>query len=283
MMKASLHTRMAGFALAVFAAALLTACFLAPGHFVSTLDIRKEGQFTFTYAGEIHMLPLSKMASEAEDTFTAAPCYDEDSGETRECTASETASQRKEWDDGAQQRETKRKEEAKQMGAFLGGIDPSDPKAADELAARLRRQKGWKRVDYKGNGLFDVDFAITGRIDHDFAFPTIERFPMANPFVQLALREDGSLRIDAPAFTSNPADPMRMMGMGKSGADEGDGSPPPELAGTFTITTDAAILANNTDEGPQPATTGQMLAWTIGGGQMGQVTAAPTALLKLLR
>lgn len=281
MMKASSYTRMAGFALAIFAAALVTACFLAPGRFVSTLDVRKEGQFTFTYAGEIHMLPLSKMAVEAEDTFTATPCYDDESGETRECTASETASQRKEWDDGAQQREAKRKEEAKQMGAFLGGIDPSDPKAAEELAARLRRQKGWKRVDYKGNGLFDVDFAITGRIDHDFAFPTIERFPMANPFVQLALREDGTLRIDAPAFGVNPIDPMRMMGMGKSASNGDNGPPMPQLDGTFTITTDAAIMANNTDEGPQPATTGQMLAWTIGGARMGQMTAAPTALLKL--
>lgn len=283
MTNASMHTRMAGLALALFATALLTACFLAPGRFVSTLDVRKEGQFTFTYAGEIHMLPLSKMAADAEDTFSAAPCYDEDSGETRDCTAKETASQRKEWEEGAESRETKRKEEAKQMGAFLGGIDPSDPKAADELATRLRRQKGWKRVDYKGKGMFDVDFAITGRIDHDFAFPTIERFPMANPFVQLALREDGTLRIDAPAFSANPTDPMRMMAMGKSGADEGDGSSLPELAGTFTITTDAAILANNTDEGPEPGTTGQMLAWTIGGAQMGQVKAAPTALLKLAR
>jgi hypothetical protein len=74
---------------------------------------------------------------------------------------------------------------------MLGGMGPSSPHAAEEFAQRLRRQAGWKRVDYKGDGLFEVDFAIEGRLDHDFTFPTIERFPMANQFVQVALRSDG--------------------------------------------------------------------------------------------
>ena len=41
---------------------LLAACLLSPGRFASTLDIRQDGHFTFTYKGEIYMLALSKMS-----------------------------------------------------------------------------------------------------------------------------------------------------------------------------------------------------------------------------
>jgi hypothetical protein len=68
------------------------------------------------------------------------------------------------------------------MKAMLGGLDPSDPKAAEELAARLRRQAGFKSVVYKGNGLYEVDFAVSGQLSHDFAFPTIEKMPQITPF-----------------------------------------------------------------------------------------------------
>jgi hypothetical protein len=40
-------------ALALAAPFLLASCFLSPGKFVSTLDIRKDRSFTFTYVGEI--------------------------------------------------------------------------------------------------------------------------------------------------------------------------------------------------------------------------------------
>ena len=277
--------RIASILFAVLATALLSACFLAPGRFVSALDIRKDGQFTFSYTGEIHMLALSKLAEDAAEEFKQDPCIDDESGEERDCTRSEIAEQKKLWEAGRQERAEQRKRDAEQMRVLLGGIDPSDPKAADQLVERLRRQEGWKRVDYKGNGLFDVDFSVTGKLTHDFAFPTIERFPMANPFVQLSLRRDGAVRLDAPAFAANPADPMRMMMLGNAAGLDGDDSKPnlPETSGTFTLTTDGAILANNTDEGPQLATTGKQLSWTIGGSPMGNTPAAPMALVQLNR
>jgi len=49
------------------------------------------------------------------------------------------------------------------------------------------------------------------------------------------------------------------------------------LDGTFTITTDGAILANNTDEGPAAGTTGKQLSWKI----TRRTTAAPMALIQL--
>ncbi|MEJ5975579.1 hypothetical protein WG901_02955 [Novosphingobium sp. PS1R-30] len=255
---------------------LLSACLFAPGKFTSTLDLRKDGQFSFAYTGEIHMLALSKLAEEANkapESFTAETCYKDDSFDERPCTEEDLAKQKQAWEEEQARSAEKRRQDAQSMRAILGGIDPSSPKAAEELAARLRRQAGWKRVDYKGDGLFDVDFAISGRLDHDFTFPTIERFPMANAFVQIALRNDGTVRIDAPGFApASGGEPFRSM-MGAK-----DNAPPVSQAdGTFTVRTDGTILANNTDEGPQTDPAGQKLDWAVNL----RTPAAPTALIKL--
>lgn len=264
----------------------LTGCMFSPGKFVSNLDVRQDGAFSFSYAGEIHLLVLSKLAQMGrggtDADFTPQPCNAEGSGEERSCTEAEVNRQKAEWAEQRAQAENRRKRENEQMKAILGGIDPSDPKAAEELAGRLRRQAGWRKVDYKGDGLFEVDFAIAGRIDHDFAFPTIERFPSANAFVTVSRRADGSLRIDAPAFGAvGGMEPWKSMmrGAAMEGAERSDGKaaqfPLPD--GRFTITTDAAVLANNTEAGPETDLRGTRLAWTV----TPRSDAAPMALLRL--
>jgi hypothetical protein len=124
-----------------------------------------------------------------------------------------------------------------------------------------------------------VDFAITGRLDHDFVFPTIERLPQANAFVTLVRRSDGSVRIDAPGFTAGTGgDPFRsMMRMAAMEGEQKDMPKVPELAGTFTVTTDAEVLANNTEDGPEAMTTGKQLRWTINT----RTEQAPTALVRV--
>jgi len=254
----------------------VSACLLMPGRFTSDLDIRKDGTFKFSYVGEIHMLALSKMAAGSKtDTFKPTPCYGDDGMEERPCTKDETAQQKKDWDESQKLSAESRKREAESMKAVLGGIDPSNPKAAEELAQRLRRQAGWRKVVYKGDGLFDVDFAIQGRLDHDFIFPTIERFPLANSFVLIAVRQDGTVRIDAGGFgPASSGEPYRGM-MGALDEDKAEGMP--EVDGKFTIRTDGQILANNTDEGPQADPAGQKLDWAVNL----RTPAAPTALIKL--
>jgi len=271
-----------GAVLAVLTLAL-SACLLAPGKFTSDLDIRKDGSFTFAYVGEIHMLALSKLADmdgKSNEPFKPTPCYKEDGFEERPCTAQETAKQKQEWEDARKQSADNRKRESESMKAMLGGIDPSNPRAAEELAQRLRRQAGWRKVEYKGDGLFNVDFAISGKLDHDFVFPTIERFPMANSFVLIAVRQDGTVRVDAPGFgPASGSEPYRgLMQMGAT--DDKSASPssaPVSPDGVFTLRTDGAILANNTDEGPQPDAKGQKLQWGVNV----RTPAAPTALIKL--
>lgn len=279
-------TRRAVTALAAALALLLGGCLLLPGKFASTLDLRQGGAFTYTYEGEIHLLALSKLArmgEKAGDEFVAEACIDDDFDD-RQCTAEELAGHRKAWAEGAAERKAKKEQEAAAARAMLGGIDPADPAAAEELAARLRRQAGWKRVEHKGDGLFDVSFTLSGRIDHDFHFPTMEGFPMANFFVAITRRADGTVRVDAPGFapqaSGNPFQGM-MAGMGgvpMPGEDGGPAGPAlPKIEGTFTITTNGEILANNTDQGPVAGTAGKSLSWKISP----RTKAAPTALIRV--
>ena len=273
-------------ALAGASALILSGCLLSPGQFTSQLELMKDGSFAFAYDGEIQMLALSKLAemgSKVDETFEAE-CWDEDF-DPRDCTPAEEAEQKREWDAEAETRRARKAQEAEQMKAFLGGIDPSNPEAARELAEKLQRQRGWTTVEYKGDGLFDVDFSISGQLTHDFVFPTIEKMAMANSFVSVILRDEGQVRIDAPGFTAqgggNPMQGM-MSGMaglaGLSGEADAEGEAPPRIAiadGDFTIVTDGRILANNTDEGPQRHARGQVLSWSI----TPRTEQAPTALI----
>jgi hypothetical protein len=280
-------------AVPVFACALLTGCFLQPGKFDSVLDLRKDGAFTFSYQGQIYLLALSKiaeLANKAEansNEFIEQPCFDDEEFEERECTDEEIAEQRTDWEAEKQRKLKSADDESKMMRAMLGGIDPADPDAASELADRLRRQVGWKKVDYVGDGLFEVEFELSSRMTHDFAFPTFERFPMNNVFVMANRREGNAIRIDAPAFAvQGSANPMQGMmtgmagmfgGLGESGEGEEPAAQIPQIEGTFRIVTDGEILANNTDAGPQFSEGAQVLEWKVNK----RTQNAPTALVRL--
>lgn len=264
---------LAGLAVAALSL-LVAACIFAPGKFASQLDVRKDRSFSFHYAGEILMVPLMK--NEKEETFTPEPCHD-DNYDEHPCTDAEIAEQKKIWQE---QKEIKKKTDAQTAQVMMGGIDPNNPEAGKELADKLRRQAGWNKVEYLGDGKFDVDFSISGKLDRDFTFPTMEGFPITNAFVQVSPRQDGTIRIDAPAF-GPPSGGQAMAGMMSSIADDKDADKGPSALadGIFSIVTDAQILANNTDEGPKAGTGGQSLSWKVNP----RTKAEPTALLKMAR
>lgn len=266
---------------------LLTGCFVTPGKFTSTMVLNKGGTFEFSYDGEIFFLGLSKLAlmGMADQPFEADECYDDDFNK-RECTEAELAEQRAEWQAGAEDRAAKAKKEAQQMAQLMAGIDPTDPKAAEELRALLSRHKGWERVEHKGDGVYDVSYRASGQLSHDFSFPVIEGFPSANLFVQAILRDGSIVRVNAPGFAAqdeaNPAGSMMggMAGLAALGASRGDAEELPDipvLDGTFTIVTNGQILANNTDEGPSTAGATSRLEWKVDK----RTKNAPTALVKL--
>ena len=292
-------------AAALVAAAMLVVlagCMVLPGRFASDLAVRKDGTFTFHYKGEIVLAALAGngSATRTDDSeapvFEQQPCTDPTTDEAHDCSAAEIAQQRAKWNDEQKERKSAKAaqdaQNRKMMQSMMGGIDPDDPKAAEAFAQRLARQQGFTSVVSKGKGKFEVDYTISGRLDHDITFLTIERLPMVMPFVSVIRRADGSVRIDAPAFSTAAANPVMpglgamagamggMKGTAKSGAKAGSDGPP-IAEGTFTLRTDGQLLANNTDEGPQtePASALTRLDWKVDA----RTAAAPTALIKLSR
>ncbi len=258
------------------AATALSGCFLQPGSFDSTLTVLEDGRFTFAYDGEIVMGGIGDLAEMADAAEGEEPCTDESSGEERPCP-------QKELDDRA----AKKAQDQAMMQAMMGQADMSNPQQMAEFAEVLQRQAGWNAVEIAGEGVFEVSFAITSRLGHDFDFPTIEGMPIASSFVQARLRDGNRLRIDAPGFSPQAGNPMSGM-MGEMIGAMGDGQATAANAetnddarpieGTFRIITNAQILTNNTDEGPQFGDNGmQTLSWDI----TPNSGAAPSALLAL--
>lgn len=268
--------RLAAAGLATALSLMLTACLVSPGKFEAALDLRKGGAFSYSYKGEIFVLGLSELMKAADKAdpakFEPTPCYAEDDMEKeRPCTKEELAGQQENWDFDQKSQADKKKKDMELAKALLGGIDPTDPKAAEELATRLRRQAGWNSVVYKGNGIYLVDFSVNGQLSHDFGFPTMEKMPQVAPFFVLNRRADGSVRLDSPGLAADNTGMAggfgslaQMIAAEKGSAEAKEGMPNlPQIDGKFVLTTDGEILANNTDEGPKAAPGGKRLEWTI--------------------
>ena len=286
------HRRAAAAVILAGLGALLAGCLIAPGKFESNLDIRRDGHFAFHYTGEIRMLALSQFAHDAATPAKFTPeCFDippnqpatgqptaaELAPVSRLCTPAEIAEQRHNWDAAQAEQAATKQQQAAQMKAMFGGIDPTSPQAAAEFVARLQHQAGWRRVVDKGNGVFDVDFAAAGDLSHDFAFPTIEKQPYVTPFLTVYRHADGMVRIEAPAFVGTASNGMSLLLASQHAQASDSGVPASAIDGHFTLTSDAPILANNTEEGPQGDPAGQRLAWRV----TPSTTTAPTALLRL--
>ncbi len=275
-----LHTinpkRFAAALVASAGALLLSACLILPGKFAATLDLRKDGHFTYTYKGDIVVLGLTRMAEmamaqKAKATFTPSPCYKDDGETERACTAAETAAQKKDWEAEQVAKAAKDARDHEMIVKVLGGVDPNDPKSAAEIAARLSGQAGFKRVAYLGNGRYDVDYAISGVLTYDYAFPTIERMPQVVPFIVLNKRANGEVRIDSPLMQQaamampggNAAQVFAQMYGGKDGKPVGAMKDFPVVDGHFTLTTDGVVLSNNTEHGAKTVPGGKQLDWDI--------------------
>lgn len=280
----------------ILALVLLAACVILPGTFDSALAVNRDGTFHFRYEGELIVLPLTALAqqktaatlphdqtpaADQAEVFTEQTCSDPQSGEARACTAAELAEQRKAWDTrhSAQSPSPATGDPAAAaalMGSTLGALNPSDPQASAKFAAALAHQAGWRKVVVKAPGVFAVEFETGGRLDHDFTFPTIEHLGMVNPLVAVIRRADGTVRVETPGLGGGTAGFAKLAAMGgKANAKPAAGIP--EAKGRFVLTTDGAILANDTDEGPETAPAGQVLRWQVDAAHAN----APTALIRL--
>lgn len=228
------------------------------------LSVEQSGE-----GGETEGVSAGDAAADAAAAAGAAAAADAVSEmEERDCTDAEIAEQKADWDESQSEAKKREAEQKKMMSALLGGIDPNDPATITRFTKEVERMAAWNKVEHLGNGLFKIDYATTGRLADDFAFPVIPRYALGQPMIHITRWDNGRVRIEAPSFHNDgDVSVMSMLGAGGIPGLGGSGKKPAEpvqVKGTFTITTDASIIANNTDEGPQDKAGMQVLSWTIG-------------------
>lgn len=343
----------------------LSGCLILPGEFTSAMTVRKNGDFSFSYKGQIQLVGLANLLNndflgessqaefkatcwndsikpEADNSselkfevdrddvaassgkhfaivpaaiWTAHPIANQDAPGTaeeiakaaddaaqaaadaaaeagdwslqeHECTAEEVKQQKAEWD-SEQAEKAKRDEQGKKMAEMmLGGIDPQNPETIKRFTREVERLAAWHKVEHLGNGVFMVDYSTSGKLADDYAFPVIPRYSLGEPMIHVTRWDNGRLRVEAPAFRSDPEMSFSaLIGMGsmasgmlgKGGTDKKPAEPI-AIKGSFTLTTDAPILANNSEDGPEDVADMQVVRWDIGPAAYG----APMALLKLV-
>lgn len=279
------------------ASTMLSGCFLVPGKFGADVDIRKAGDFTVAYKGEIiFQMPDdfagNKMKPKAwNDAF--ATCYasgrtvtdeyasvemhetaikgaedgsidgqDEDTREVA-CSTKQVAELRKTYETEKAEAAARKAEDADKM-AQMFGFSGSGDEANQKFAAALMKYDGWKNVTYKGKGTFDVDYRYTGKLTHDYVFPIFPKMDMIFPFIMVRKRADGAVTVTAPALIGGGikalAGRAKMMGDAMASRDMPES---PQTAGLFTVTTDGEILSNNSEDGPTSDPKGKKVVWDV--------------------
>lgn len=220
--------RVRALALAVVAPLILMGCVLVPGKFVSTLHIAADRSFAFTYQGEVIAIDLAGEMAKIGAMGRAAGDADTDT----------------DTDPG---------------GISLDGIAFQDAEGADEqakadarfraIADALRKEPGYRSVEYKGDGLFAIDYATRGSLTHGFVYPYNIDAEVIFPFVVIELRGRDQLRFKAPAFgeTDTP-------GGGSEMAND-------RLDGSFTLTTDAEVVSQNSEDGVTREAATSRIVW----------------------
>ena len=267
---------------------LLTGCLWGPGKFGSQLTLTKNGNFVLDYRGQII---LQVPPDEEAEPWTAkmAHCYTDGqllnqrlppSGEPqpdadeRPCTSAELAKLKSEYEkDAADKAAAKRKENEDVAKAFgLPGFDDESNRA---FAAKLTKYAGWRSVNYRGKGVFDVDYHFEGRATQDFVFPALPDNDLIIPFIAIRRRADGSVFVTAPALTGGSG-PLAARAGSAATKMSGDG-PPSRAEGRLTVITDGEVLTNNSEDGPASHPLGRQLHWDVNASS----TKIPETLIRL--
>lgn len=188
---------------------LLASCVLTPGKFTSDLVLHRNGQFTFSYKGDVTAAdPNGSM-----DGMMAAP------------PGNETAA-------GKAERQAKEADKAKEKNARYRAIVDA-----------ISKEKGVRVIRHLGGGKFELDYQISGTLDHAFVFPFNSDAEIVIPFLMIEPRADGSVRVKAVGYVGSQGGlPVGPMAAAAPSNDKIDGS--------FTIRTDAEVLMHNDESGP---------------------------------
>lgn len=216
---------------------LLAACIFQPGKFTASLDINADRSFVFSYLGEIHAVDMEKLQG-SDMPMTEA--------------------------DGDAKKPTSEPADGKAKG-----MSEAD-KAA--LAETLAKEAGFRKVEYRGDDIWFVDYRIAGTLTHSFVFPYNQDAGIIFPFIAIEPRGNGTVRMKAPAFARTSGQP------GMAGMPVGDISNNSRIEGDFTLSTDAEIISQSNEDGAQTGTDGRKtIRWKI----TPQTDIAPMAVLRM--
>lgn len=265
---------------------LLSACLVTPGKFVSTLDIRADRSFTFTYKGEVLVFDIGNEMKGLGDTNSDSG--DDDGAQSFDGEPSESSLFRQiamqnskipagnagpannatgsnadeDFSDVAQ---------GTDAGNASGGMLNAETSKAkmEAIAEALSKERGYRSVKYVGGNKFEIDYAITGTLDHGFVYPFNIDAEIVFPFIAIEMRGADKLRVKAPGFAN---DEGKSSGMGDAKKTR------EAVDGTFTLTTTAEIVSQNQEDGPTTLPDGRrQIMWRV----TPLTKDAPTAVLKV--
>jgi hypothetical protein len=244
--------RFKGFALALVAPLVLVGCAFSPGKFVSSLTILADRSFTFTYQGEVIAVDLAaEMAKGMGDAFkdekkgdetekkmstswVPASWQEDCAAELNQSDCADSDVLDNATDDAAADDEDKAKKEAKFKA----------------IAEALTKEAGYRSVVYKGDGVFVIDYQISGKLTHAFLWPYNIDAEVIFPFVVVELRGKDQVRLKAPAFGDSDSMTKGQASGGKS-----------KLDGMFTLITDGEIVSQNNEDGAKTVGGRKQVAW----------------------
>ena len=231
--------RFKGIALAILAPVLLVGCAFSPGKFTSTLTILADRSFTFSYQGEVIAVDLaSEMAKGMGDAFKGLSEDDDKNKKTTTAWLRDASWQ----DDGATTDEDSATDDAEEAAKKEAKFKA--------IAEALTKEAGYRSVVYKGDGVFVLDYQISGTLTHGFLWPFNVDAEVIFPFVVVELRGQDIVRVKAPAFGDSDS-----AGKGKSDAANA------KLDGTFTLITDGELISQNNEDGAKTEANRRTITW----------------------
>lgn len=232
--------RFKGIALAILAPMLLVGCAFSPGKFASTLTILADRSFTFSYQGEVIAVDLaSEMAKGMGDAFKG---LGDDDDKTKKTTTGWLRDASWQDEEGGPKDEDSAKDDAEEAAKKEAKFKA--------IAEALTKEAGYRSVVYKGDGVFVVDYEISGSLTHGFMWPFNVDAEVIFPFVVVELRGADVVRVKAPAFGESDS-----AGKGKSDAANA------KLDGTFTLITDGELVSQNNEDGAKTVGNRRTITW----------------------
>jgi hypothetical protein len=212
-----------------------------PGRFDAMLDIRSDGTFNLRYKGELMFVTPGPNIDPSPEIWDESKlyCHDEGADAPRACNVDEIAEKKQDFDE----RQWKERKESEAIAKILG-FTPFDEAANAKLAKRWMQFKGWKRVEYRGQGVYDVDYQIGGRLDRDLVFPVLPDTQVSLPFLMIQPSNNGEVAIMASGLGGGFL-PTLLMEQSKTGLSKKELAYFERVRGTFTVTTDGRILSSN--------------------------------------